>query len=104
MRQGPEKKLQNKCLAYLKELKRSGGQVWWIKVSQMYGSGAPDVLMCVKGRFLAAELKSEKGVATDLQEKNLKEIGEAGGSHAIIRSEDEFVAFVGKALREPIDE
>lgn len=103
MSQGPEKKLQNKCIKYLKELKRSGGKVWWTKLNQVFKSGDPDLLICLKGLFLAAELKSPTGTVTTLQAKTLKEIGEAGGRHEVIRTEDAFIAFVGKALVEITD-
>ena len=43
-------------------------------------AGIPDVLCCLpNGKFMAIELKSEKGKPSDLQEINLKDICKLGG-------------------------
>ena len=41
--------------------------------------GFPDILCCYKGRFIAIEVKTEKGHATKQQLKLLSDIREAGG-------------------------
>ena len=54
----------------------------------VYGNaGVPDFLCCAGGGFLAIEAKAGKGTTTALQEKNLREIREAGGI-ALVVNED----------------
>jgi hypothetical protein len=42
-------------------------------------SGIPDIVACIKGRFIGIEAKAGKGKPTALQEKNLSQIMNAGG-------------------------
>jgi len=42
-------------------------------------SGIPDIVACIKGRFIGIEAKAGKGKPTALQEKNLSQIMDAGG-------------------------
>jgi hypothetical protein len=45
-----------------------------------YGrSGVPDIIACMRGRFLAIECKAGAGKLTALQERELATIEEAGG-------------------------
>ena len=48
-------------------------------------SGIPDLLICYKGRFIAIELKAEKGKVSDLQRRELELIREAGGLGFVLR-------------------
>ena len=50
--------------------------------------GAPDFLVCIKGRFYGIECKAGKNQPTALQEINLKQIIEAGGVALVIREDD----------------
>ena len=50
--------------------------------------GAPDFLVCIKGRFFGIETKAGKGKLTALQELNLKKIIETGGVALVIREDD----------------
>lgn len=52
-------------------------------------AGMPDSIWCVKGIYVAIEVKSPVGKATKLQIKRLKEIKEAGGVAAVIHGCDE---------------
>jgi hypothetical protein len=50
-----------------------------------YGrSGVPDIIACVRGRFLAIECKAGAGKLTALQERELATIEEAGGISYVI--------------------
>jgi len=42
-------------------------------------SGTPDILACVKGNFLAIEVKAPEGVVSELQLVKIDEIRKAGG-------------------------
>jgi hypothetical protein len=54
-----------------------------------YGSqGAPDFLVCLKGKFFGIETKAGKGKLTVLQEMNLQKIIDAGGVALVVREGD----------------
>jgi Holliday junction resolvase len=82
-----EKTITNKILKYLKSLdncfcfKEHGGQ---------YGTaGIPDIICCFNGRFVAFEVKTEKGRLTKLQEFTIRKIKEAKGKAYKVTSVDE---------------
>ena len=62
-------------------------------------AGVPDILACIKGRFLAIEVKDVKGKPSPLQIHNVKKIRESGGL-AIIAYPKDFEAL--KALIEAL--
>ena len=46
----------------------------------LYGtSGIPDIIVCYKGKFLAFEVKTEKGKLSKLQEITIEKIRKANG-------------------------
>lgn len=72
-----EKTITNQILKYLKSLpecfafKEHGG---------LYGtSGIPDIIVCYKGKFVAFEVKTEKGKLSKLQEMTIAKIQKANG-------------------------
>lgn len=72
-----EKTITNQILKYLKSLpgcfafKEHGG---------LYGtSGIPDIIVCYKGKFVAFEVKTEKGKLSKLQEITIEKIRKANG-------------------------
>lgn len=72
-----EKTITNQILKYLKSLpecfafKEHGG---------LYGtSGIPDIIVCYTGKFLAFEVKTEKGKLSKLQEMAIAKIQKANG-------------------------
>lgn len=79
-----ESVLQNKILAYLKEV---GG--YWIKIhgSSYQSRGEPDIVGVHKGTFYAFEIKRDdgKGIVSDLQLYKIKRINEAGGVAMIVK-------------------
>jgi hypothetical protein len=82
-----EKNITNKILKYLKSLdncfcfKEHGGR---------YGtSGIPDIICCFNGRFIAFEVKTEKGRLTKLQEITIQRIKEAKGKAFKVTSLEE---------------
>jgi hypothetical protein len=77
----PEKKVKVKVRKCLDEL----GAYYSMPVTSGYGnSGAPDFLVCFKGRFIGIECKANGGKPTPLQEKNLRAIEKAGGCSYVI--------------------
>ena len=72
----PEAKIKEKVKKVSKEL----GCYYNMTITGGFGnSGAPDFIVCYKGRFIGIECKAGKGKTTLLQEKHLKEINVAGG-------------------------
>ena len=47
-------------------------------------SGAPDFLVCYRGRFIGIEAKAGKGKVTALQQDNINRINENGGTALVI--------------------
>jgi pantoate kinase len=80
----PESKVKAKIKATLKE----HGVYYAMPIGTGYGnSGVPDFLCCLDGRFLAIEAKANGGVTTALQNKNLRDIENAGGITCVISEE-----------------
>jgi len=84
--------------------KEFGEDLYMFKVPQgQYSSrrGIPDLVCCVKGVFLAIEVKTEGGNLTKLQAHELRRIGKAGGHAYTIYGKDEAaMAIVCRHVRE----
>ena len=52
---------------------------WFLKTQEKARRGVPDLLLCVKGNFVAIELKTDYGVVAPLQEHILGKILAAEG-------------------------
>ena len=70
-------------------------QGWYIKVwgGGFQRAGIPDLLLCVRGKFIAAELKSATGKPTELQQKNIQMIKDGGGI-AVVLYPDKLIKFM----------
>lgn len=74
--QTPEGKVKEK----VKDVLRSLGAYYVMPVTGGYGaSGAPDFIVCYKGRFVGIECKAKRGRLTPLQRMNFDAIVCAGG-------------------------
>lgn len=71
-----EKRIENQIKNYLDSI-----NAWHIKThGNMFSkAGTPDILACVKGHFVAIEVKRPGGVVSKLQELNIKQINDTGG-------------------------
>ena len=77
----PEKKVKNKVVSILKEV----GAYHFYPVASGYGSaGIPDLVACIRGKFIGIECKANGGKVTALQEKNLMQIINNGGYSFIV--------------------
>lgn len=90
-----ESKLQQECVKYLK----SKG-IYYINI---YGSGrtakgAPDIIACINGKFVAFELKVEDGVISPSQRIHEKNIRKSGGYHFYPRSLEEFIQILDEMM------
>jgi hypothetical protein len=90
-----ESKLQRECVQYLKSkgiyyINLHGGG-WGAK-------GAPDLITCINGRFVAFELKVGDNDMQPDQRIHKKRIIENGGLHYCPRTLEEFIAIVESQL------
>lgn len=95
----PEAKVKAKIKTILKE----HNVYYAMPIGSGYGNaGVPDFLCCVGGLFLAIEAKAGKGVTTALQEKNLRQINEAGGLSLVVNENnlDTLAGYI-KLLKDP---
>ena len=86
-----EKSLQDKVTEYLKKQK-----IYFINV---YGSGrtakgAPDILACVKGQFVAFELKIGTNTMQPDQIIHQRRIQRSGGKHYTPYTFNEFIEII----------
>jgi len=89
----PEKKLQDKAIEYLKKNKiyhiNQFGNGWSAK-------GAPDLVVCINGRFVAFELKVGKNDLQDDQKIHRLRIERSGGLHYAPYTVEEFISIVNE--------
>lgn len=78
-----EKNIENQIKKYLKSKGAYYVKYFGNSFSQV---GVPDLLVCYKGRFIAIEVKNEKGKTSPLQDYNIKAIKQAGGISLVARS------------------
>ena len=77
----PEKLVKTKAVAQLKAL----GAYYFYPVTGGYGaSGVPDIVACLKGRFIGIECKANGNKPTALQQMNLDQIAAQGGIALVI--------------------
>ena len=77
---------ESKVKAAVTKLIRQYGAYYFFPATHGYGrSGVPDIICCVKGKFLAIECKAGKGETTALQDKEINAIRTAQGIAAVAR-------------------
>ena len=91
----PEAKVK---LAVAKLLKQYG-VYFFFPATHGYGrSGVPDIVCCIKGKFLAIECKAGKGEPTALQQREMMQIHQAGGMAMVVKEDLTLVEFLLKEL------
>ena len=60
--------------------------------------GVADIIGCYKGRFLAIEIKTDKGVVSDHQKNFLDRVTKAGGLALVARSIDDVINFLERGI------
>lgn len=79
-----ETAFKKKVLAFLKTLPMT----WYVKIQQVAIRGTPDIIACIKGVFVAIELKaSDDAPISLLQEFNIAAINRAGGVGLVVTPE-----------------
>lgn len=77
----PEKKVKDK----VKKLLGEYGAYYFMPTTGGYGkSGVPDIVACLRGKFIGIECKANGGKPTALQEKNLADIMSVGGFAVLV--------------------
>jgi Holliday junction resolvase len=77
----PEKKVKDA----VKKLLNAHEAYHFSPVTGGFGtSGVPDIVACIKGKFIGIEAKAGKGKPTALQEKNLMNIMRTGGIAVLV--------------------
>lgn len=91
----PEKRLQDKAIRYLK-----GRGIYYLNLfgDGYSGKGKPDLIVCIKGRFVAFELKVGANNMQDDQIIHKIRIERSGGLHFSPYSFEEF-----KKIMEDLD-
>lgn len=85
---------ESKVKKSVKNVLESLGAYYVMPVTSGFGrSGAPDFLVCLKGRFIGIECKSGVKLPTALQLDNLERIESCGGL-ALVINEDNVVHLV----------
>ena len=70
---------------------------FWKEHGGQFGqAGIPDIIICLGGRFIALEVKTEKGKPTALQEVTLRRIRKAGGTAEVVRSVADVMTVIEK--------
>lgn len=93
----PEKRLQDKCIDYLK---KKGIYYLNLYGDGRSGKGKPDLLACIKGRFVAFELKVGSNDMQDDQKIHKIRIERSGGLHFTPYSLAEFISIVQEVSQE----
>lgn len=96
----PEAKVTAEIKRYLKKIDAhvlrtgAGLATFGDRTVQIGAVGCSDLTCCIRGRFIAIEIKSATGKTTPAQEKYLERVRQAGGVAIVARS----AADVAKAL------
>lgn len=91
-----ESTFQRKAIAYLRS---AGSYVFNVPGTGMEQKGTPDLLVCHRGLFIAAELKVPGEKPTKLQQYELEKVRTAGGTAAVIESMEALEALLNGRLR-----
>jgi Holliday junction resolvase len=90
---------ESKVKAAVTKLLKQYGVYYFYPATHGYGrSGVPDIICCVKGRFVAIECKAGGGKTTALQDKEINSIRASHGVAAVIRETN--IGLVEQILKE----
>ena len=93
----PEKKLQDKVVAYLR-----GRGIYYLNLygDGMSGKGKPDIIACINGKFVAFELKVGANDMQDDQKIHKLRIERSNGLHFSPYTLTEFIEILEGLLNE----
>ena len=85
MARTPEGAVKDKVVKLLKE----AGVYYFYASTHGFGrSGVPDLVCCLRGKFIGIECKAGKNKPTPLQEKEMAAIRAAGGTTLVVNEEN----------------
>lgn len=84
-----------RCNVFQGKIKRANGQDGFIKQAK---AGAPDIIICVNGKFVGFEVKTETGKQSDLQKEAEAKIKRAGGLYFIVRSVNQAITIINNII------
>lgn len=70
---------------------RKNGSTGWVRNSK---PGAPDIIVCYKGRWIGLEIKNERGRQSPEQKQAEQDIVWAGGEYWVVRSLEEVMSIL----------
>ena len=77
--------------------------IWHVKyfANAFTSVGIPDILACVKGLFVGIEVKTDKGVVSEVQKYQGREIEKSGGKWFVVRPSnfDEFKQDIERMIK-----
>lgn len=76
-----ESAIQKKILDYL-----DAKGCYTVKIISANKNGVADILCSYRGRFVALEVKTDKGVVSEMQKFQISEVIKSGGHAAVVRS------------------
>lgn len=80
----PETQFRKKVRSDLTKLAQLGGPIFFEAIQQRAIKGSPDYILCVRGHFIALELKAPGGSISPIQEAKLNAIGRASGTAFLV--------------------
>lgn len=92
-----ENKGKNSLQAYVIKRITPHKDIKLVKVMKANESGVSDLLFCVRGRFVAIELKIDNNTPTDLQKQFLEDVERAGGIVGVAYTWGEVKTILAKA-------
>ncbi len=95
----PEGKVKQQVV----KLMKAYGIYYFSPMTHGFGrSGVPDIICCVKGRFVGIECKAGSNKPTALQEKEMQDIRTSGGVTFVINETN--LTMLGEALEELLND
>lgn len=91
----PETRLKN---SVMRMIKKEFPGVWAWKISDLYTSGIPDLLLVNDGAYLWVELKTNEGEASEIQKHTIKRLRSKGCFAVIATSVKEVKDLISKIL------
>lgn len=93
----PEKKVQNKIVAYLKHLEDEGYRVWHQRreaIGLSYKKGIPDLYAIIEGRHVEIEVKAPGKELRPMQIKQREILTKAGALYVCCDNFEDFHNFI----------
>jgi len=96
-----EKDITNSILKHLKSVPHC---FCWKEHGGIYGTaGIPDIICCIKGRFVAFEVKQPSGRLTKLQEITIQRIQRAEGKAFVVTSVKDVISILDDIKESPYE-